>query len=210
MGVHVDIVKKALKSIGHQAVFTASSWKRCLKLTQQGKFDGIVSASYKAKRAKFFHYPKDAAKAKKSRWRIMQVEYAVVSLKRNKFVYKGTPKTLPQPVRAPKGYSVVDDLRKQGIRVETAKGNINNIKKLLRDKKGVIIMSPLVAQMFNKKGKFRGKLKIHKKRYTSKSYHFVISKKSKKITSSERIKVWNQVAKIRNNKNYMLSLNKKY
>jgi len=106
-GMHVDIVTKALIKLGYQPFFTPLAWKECIEKTGIGSYDALVSGSFKAKRARSLIYPPDAATAVKSEWRIMQVEYVLVTPATSSYQYDGDVKTLPIPVRAPLGYSIV-------------------------------------------------------------------------------------------------------
>ena len=78
-GMHIDIITEALHSLGYATTFTPLPWKRCLKEAKNGTIDGIATASYKEGRAEFLEYPSDAASTQKSKWRVMQVEYVVVT-----------------------------------------------------------------------------------------------------------------------------------
>lgn len=209
-GIHIDIVKEAIKKAGFDVKFVTAPWKRCLLNVKNGKSDAVIGASYKYERAKFANYPKDAKiKGKKSKWRVDQVEYVVVTMKSKKYNYKGNIGTLPQPVRAPYGYSIVNDLKKEGLKVDTAKNDIKNFRKMFRDNDGCVVTNPLAATQFNRKGKFKGKLYISKKPIKSKSYHIIFSKKSS-LSKGDMQKIWNEIKKIRNNKRKMLKLYRKY
>ncbi len=208
-GIHIDIVKQAAKKAGYDVKFVTVPWKRCLLNVKKGKSDGVIGASYKDKRAAFAYYPRDAKRSKKSKWRVDQVEYVVVTMKSNKYNYKGKLGTLPQPVRAPYGYSIVGDLKKEGLNVDTAKNDDINFRKMFRDKDGCVVTNPLVAKQLNRKGKFKGKLHISKKPIKSKSYHIIFSKNGS-ISKADGQKIWNQIKKIRSNKRKMLKIYRKY
>ncbi len=208
-GVHVDIVRQALNNLGYLAQFTPLPWKRCLSETEEGKWDGIVSVSYKDERAVFLHYPDDAKTAERSEYRITQAEYVVITYKDDPYEYDGNPESLPQPIRLPAGYSIVDDLKQKGIIAETAKGDQNNFAKLVRDKKGVVITLPDSAERFNSKEFFNGQLKINPKPYTSKSYFFGIAKKSA-LNEAARRAIWNEIARLREDKRFMEQVMSRY
>ena len=195
-GLHIAIVRSALKSTQHSYSFTPLPWERCLKAAKKGRYDAVVSASYKDKRAEYLHYPKDAKTAKKSDNRISQVEYVVVSMATHDYNFDGEIKGLPSPVRATKGYSIVDDLIGSGLKVDTAKGDANNLRKLLRDKKGVVITLPETARYFSQQAKFKNKLKIHPIPIKSKSYYMPFSKHSS-LSEQERVAIWQAIAHIR-------------
>lgn len=197
-GLHVSIVAKALESKNYQYSFTPLSWERCLLGAENGEFDAVVSASYKDKRAEYLHYPADAKSTKRSESRISQVEYVVVSSKGDDFVFTGDIRQLPTPVRATKGYSIVDDLIEKGLKVETSKGDTNNLRKLIRDQKGVVITLPEMASYLSQQPRYHNKIKIHSIPVKSKSYYMPFSKKSK-VSKNEQLAIWKEIAQIRDN-----------
>ncbi len=208
-GMHIDIVTKALINLGHQAVFTPMAWKDCLNKTGIGAYDALVSGSYKAKRAQTLVYPPDAATAVKSKWRIMQVEYVLVTPVAHSFEYKGDINTLPTPVRAPLGYSIVDDLRAKGLKVIT-NNTRRNLKSIDRMQQGCVITPPENAIRLIKELEFKDRLKIHAKPVKSKSYFMLFSKQAKKFSQPEIEKIWNEIVKLRDDEQFMKQLFQKY
>ncbi|PID42631.1 MAG: amino acid ABC transporter substrate-binding protein [Proteobacteria bacterium] len=209
-GIHIDIIARALSNIGYTAEFKALPWKRCLKAAETGKMDGIATASYKDARARFLHYPADAKEAGKSPNRVMQVEYIVVTTADSSYQFGGNVKTLPAPVLAPRGYSIADDLKKQGVRVDdSATGDEKNIKKLLRKGKGSVVTIPEVVNVLSRKDAYKGKLHIGDTPIESKSYYLPVSKKSS-ISEADRNRIWAEIAKIRDNAEVMAEIAAKY
>ncbi|MDM8539475.1 hypothetical protein QUF90_00165 [Desulfococcaceae bacterium HSG9] len=208
-GIHVDIVTKALVTIGYQPVFTPLAWKKCLEKTGTGSYNALVSGSYKAKRAKSLIYPPDATTALKSKWRIMQVEYVLITPAANSYKYNGDVKTLPIPVRAPLGYSIVDDLRAKGLKVIT-NNTKRNLKSIDRMQKGCVITPPENAARLIKALGLGDRLKIHPKPVKSKSYFMLFSKKATKFDPPEIQKIWDEIAKLRDDEQFMQQLFEKY
>ena len=208
-GIHVDIVTKALIKLAYQPVFTTLAWKECLKKTASGTFDALVSGSYKAKRAQSLVYPPDAATAVKSKWRIMQVEYVLVTPATQSYEYNGDMKTLPTPVRAPLGYSIVDDLRTKGLKVIT-NNTRRNLKSIDRLQQGCVVTPPENANRLIKELQLEDRLKIHAKPVKSKSYFMLFSKKAKNFSQPEIEKIWDEIAKLRDDEQFMKQLFEKY
>ena len=73
-GLHVDLVKKALAKSGIVAVIEPLPWKRCLFSAKKGRYDAVISASYKQERAEYLYYPEDAILGGVSTQRLTQVE----------------------------------------------------------------------------------------------------------------------------------------
>jgi len=132
---------------------------------------------------------------------------ALVSYIKDHYEFNGDIISLPRPVRAPLGYSIVDDLKNEGIEVEKAFSSKSNIAKLIRDKKGVVITLPMVAEILSKK--YPNKLKTHPAPIKSKSYFIVFSKKGC-MTKKERMEVWNEIVRLRNDQEFMSSIYEKY
>ncbi len=209
-GIHVELVKLAIENVGMEAKFLAMPWKRCLRENEQGRVDAVVSASYKAKRAKYLYFPDDAALSKKSPLRLMQIEYVVVTLKKDHYTFTGNLSTLPVPVRIPAGYSLADDLKKKGINVDdSSQSDTANIQKLVRDKEGSVVLIPELATLLDARVANKGKLDISKIPISSKSYYVAFSKKTK-IAKKDIQSIWARVAELRDNPSLMAELSAHY
>jgi polar amino acid transport system substrate-binding protein len=209
LGLHVDITKEAIKRAGHSVEYIPMPWKRCLASAKSGEVDAIVSASYKDKRGEFLYYPKDAKSAKKSKNRITQVEYVVLTHKDDSYKYDGNIKTLPHPIRATFGYSIVDDLKKEGLSVDTSKKDTFNLKRLQRDKKGSVVTLKEIVEYYESKGTFKGEFVTHKKPIKSKSYYMPFSKNTK-ISQDDMQDIWDNIQKVRENKRVINSFLERY
>lgn len=209
-GIHVDIVDKALNNLGYKVIFKPLPWKRCIQSAELGKYGGIVSASYKPERAVVLNYPEDASNNIESKWRITQVEYTFIGHKLDSYEFKGDLDSLPRPVRGPLGYAVVDDLRNTGLAVLTASDTKDLVRHLIRTKKGVIVTPRRNAEALVQDPEFSHELKIHKTPMTSKSYYLVFSKKTKSLDRNHMLAIWNEIARLRDDKAFMKQLNEKY
>ena len=169
-GIHIEIVHQALENLNYTVNFYPKPWKRCLKDAQNGKYGAVVSASYKHERAEYLFYPDDAGSAKKSLWRITQVEYIVITNADSSYLFDGDLKTLPSPVRTPLGYSIADDLRSAGVTVTEIPDITNCVNQLVKSKRGSFVTPPENAPIFLNDERFKGKLKIHQKPIKSKSF----------------------------------------
>jgi len=210
VGLQIDIITKALTDLGYEINFKPLPWKRCLSSAEDGDYDAIATASYKDKRAVFLNYPADAATAKKSTERVMQVEYSVVTIAAEAYEFDGDVNTIPEPVRVPRGYSVGEDLKKQGVKVDDgASGDEKNIKKLLRMGKGSVVTLPQIVELLEQKEAYKDKLYLSKTPVKSKSYYLPFSKKSK-ISIEDQRKIWAAISKVRNDSVFMESASLKY
>jgi polar amino acid transport system substrate-binding protein len=214
-GLHIDIIAAALKNLGFEATFTPVPWKRCLDDAKAGSVDAIATASYKDERAVFLNYPEGAATDATSPWRVTQVEYVAITPTTdsagapNAYVFAGDLKTLPNPVRAPIGYSIIDDLKKAGLMVDEAQTAEANFKKLMRDKTGALVDLIDVAKHFQALPEFSGKFTVQPKPITSKSYYFVFTKAGH-ISAEDSKKIWSEIARIRDDAKLFSEILSKY
>ncbi len=209
-GIHVDLATTAIRDTGLNAQFYAMPWKRCLRENQHGRMDAVVSASYKEERAAYLHFPEGAEEATKSPLRIMQIEYVVVTLNQTGYEFTGDITSLPQPVRVPAGYSLADDFRKKGLRVDdSAQTDTANIQKLVRDGDGSVVLIPELASLLDARVANQGKLNISATPIRSKSYYIAFSKQSA-LTQADRDAIWRRIAELRDNSSYIKELTAKY
>lgn len=209
-GIHIDIITKALSNLGYVVEYRPMPWKRCLAEASQGRIDGVATASYKDERAEFLYFPADADTAKQSEYRVMQVEYVVVTTAQENYRFEGDIKTIPQPVRAPRGYSIVSDLSKQGLKVDdNAASDEINIRKLLRERRGSVVVIPELVRKLSQLPEYQNKITISDVYWKSKSYFFPIAKHSV-LSERQRRRIWSEIRKIREDAPFMATVSEKY
>ncbi len=209
-GIHIDLVKKALTNLDHEIKFFPKPWKRCLQDAKDGKYDAVVSASYKVERAKYLIYPTDAAVAKKSQWRITQVEYIVITNAGLDYRFNGDIKALPHPVRTPIGYSIADDLMSAGVKVFQAPDITDCVTQLVKSGRGSFVTPPQNAAHLQNLSQYKDKLLIHPRPLKSKSYYMVFSANRGQISPKTRQQIWNEIERLRDNAAYMTMLFNNY
>ena len=197
-GLYVDIVKDAADRVDYRVSIRPMDWKKCLRQVQSGQVDGVLGASFKEKRAEFMHYPEFAGTKKKSPARLSTAEYVIVTNTKSSFNYKGDPKSIPHPIRVPRGYSVADDLRKSGVEVDdkSSRGDQVTLVKLTTSGKGSAVMLRSAAEKFARNPAFKGKIKISSKPYKAKDYYLAFSKASKRIDEEKRNTMWGAIAAV--------------
>jgi polar amino acid transport system substrate-binding protein len=209
-GMHIDMALRALNNLGYQAQFVALPWKRCLLEARQGQLDAVVSASYRPERAAYLIYPDDADQVEKSRWRLMQVEYVVLTLPDLKYEFSGDLHKLPRPVRAPLGYSITEDLRAQGIEVQTAQDIRQCLELLIVSRRGAVITPPQNARGLNGDPRFAQQFRVHAQPVASKSYFMVFARQSRTLSALAIVQIWEELVRLREDENYMEQLFERY
>lgn len=210
-GLYVDIIKDAADRIDWRVSIRPMDWKKCLRRVETGQVDGVLGASYKKARAEFMHYPVNAGTDKKSPARLSSAEYVVVTSSKEKYVYKGDPKTLPQPIRVPRGYSIADDLRKAGVEVDdkSSRGDEVTLMKLTSSGEGSVVMLKGAANKFAKSPAFKGKFVIQQKPYKSKDYYLAFSKHSG-MDEAKRDILWKAVGAVTSDEDLIAEYTSKY
>jgi polar amino acid transport system substrate-binding protein len=214
-GLHIDIISAALKKLGFQPLYRPNTWQSCLAQAKAGTVDAIATASYLDDRAVFLNYPEGAANDQESPWRVMQVNYVVIT---SLFNEKGQPNTqsfngslhdIPHPIRVTAHYSVIQDFEKAGLPVKTGESSLSNFKRLLKDHNGAVVDVEAVASYFLKQPEFSHKLMIQKKPLNNKSYYLAFSKRSPIKLGEEKI-IWQEIANVRDDPTLMAEFLKKY
>lgn len=208
-GLYIDMVSRIFENLDYNCTITPLPWKRCLLGAENGSYDGVVGASYKDERAQFLDYPENAA-ANRSVYYLTKVEYVLVTHKDENYRFRGNVKTVPQPVRGVLGYSIVDDLRKQGVVMHTSTNVRKNMEMLIRSGRGAVITTPHTARALKKEMDSDNSLVIHEKMVTSKAYYLVFSKSKSDISPEERLKIWKECEKLHSDEEFMDSLYRKY
>jgi polar amino acid transport system substrate-binding protein len=208
-GMHVDIVRKALETLGYQIKIVSLPRKRCIISAQNGDIDGIISIAFHPELVKFLAFPEDVTQTKESSGRIMQIDQVVVTYIDNPYEFEGDIRSLPIPVRIPRGESLMADLGKTGLKVEETNSDKQNFGKLIRDKIGVVITSSMIAENMELDPVFKGKFKINSKPLVSESYHLAFSAKTR-LTATEKASIWREIEKWRNDYVFMQQVYSQY
>lgn len=207
-GMHVELVEKALASLGYLATIDYLPRKRCLFSMEQGAIDAMISISYSKEVAKNADFPEDAEKSVESQWRIMQVDQVVVTMKSD-YEFDGKIESLPEPVRIPSGESMTAYISASGKMIDEAKTDEQNFGKMRRDMNGCVITTTMVAEKIATMPEYAGKINIHAIPLASLSYHLAFSKKTG-ISFEEKKALWEEIKKWRENYVFMLQLYSQY
>lgn len=173
-GTHTELAAAAFKRAGHDAQIESLAWERCLKEIETGGYDAAYSASFKDDRAAYSIYPQKP---------LQTLAYVVAVRKGAKHGWDqakdGTK--LPQPVAAPRGYSITADLKKMpGVTVdESAITDSQNVQKLLAGRLDAMAVEETVLKALIKRFDAADKIEVLQPSLASgKNYFIIVSKKS--------------------------------
>ncbi len=208
-GMHVDIVKKALDDLGYNATVKVLPSKRGVRYAKSGEIDGVISIAYSPEMSKVFDFPQDSDAENESKWRIMQVDHIILTHKDIDYEFTGDIKSLPGPVRIPIGETFAANLREAGHVVYETRTDMQNFMMLIRDGTGSVITTSVVAERLFLNPEFTGQFNIQAVPLVSQSYHLGFSKKTF-LTKEEKQKIWEEIARLRDDYVYMLQLFAQY
>ena len=104
--------------------------------------------------------------------------------------YRGRLAALPEPVRVVHGDPFTAAIRAAGRQVEAVATDIQNVRKLLRDRTGCAILPSFVAEEVAGLPAFRGKLYIHDRPLSSRPTFLGFSRRASRLTAADRLKIW--------------------
>ncbi len=118
-GVSIEFVKRLGEELGLKIAIRRLPWKRAMELElKNGRIDGLFPVSYRKEREAFGVLPLKDGKLDATR-SMFGSSYFFYKLKTSPLEWNGeTLKNLTGPIGAPRGYSVVGDLKQMGYPVE--------------------------------------------------------------------------------------------
>lgn len=170
-GLHTELVIEAFRRLGLEARIDTVAWERCWKELPKDTYQAIYSASYNDSRAEVALYPRTP---------LQRLSY--VAVVRHGAVATGAKAdlaTLPQPLAAPRGYSITDDVRRRGYTVDDgAMKDSQNIEKLLSGRVGTALVEKEVAESLVRSMGVSGKVDVLPAVIEAKDYFLVVGREA--------------------------------
>jgi polar amino acid transport system substrate-binding protein len=111
-------MEQAAAKAGVKLAISPLPWRRCLNSVEDKSMDGAIAASFNQERAAFAAYPMSGDKLDIGR-RLHTEEYSLYQAKGGKLDWNGSKFThLNGSVGAQRGYSIINDLKKAGAKVD--------------------------------------------------------------------------------------------
>ncbi len=202
--VYSNMMYTATQMAGHHLNLIPMNWEECQETVRSGKYDGAIPASYNADRAEYMIYPADAGKNPDSKGSVARLNYVIVTPIGLNYQYNGDPKTIPQPIMLPEGYSVINDMRKIDPSLqlkEIGADDKTNLVRLLHEK-GSVVMMDTYADILLERSMFKGKLKSASKPIFSKTYYMPFSR-STNFPQAEMDKIWGKIYELKTDAKWM-------
>ncbi|MGE5517583.1 MAG: substrate-binding periplasmic protein [Bacteroidota bacterium] len=137
-GLHTELVIEAFRRLGLEVRIDVVAWERCWKELSKDTYQAVYSASFNDSRARLALYPRTP---------LQRLSYVAVVRRGAGAGSDGHDLgTLPQPLAAPRGYSITENLRRRGHQVDDgAMKDSQNIEKLLSGRIGTAVVEKQVA-----------------------------------------------------------------
>jgi len=202
-GLAVMLTEMAAAKAGLKVEVVPLPWKRCLDEVETGATAGALAASHKEERAKYAMYPMTGDKLDASR-RIYSDGYTLYRVKGNAIGWDGSKFTnMTGSIGAQRGYSIIDDLKKWGAKVDEGGGTAkDNLKKLVGGQIQGLALSTVEGNVSTKMPEFAGKVEAVSPALVAKPYFAIFGKdyysKNQKAVDS----LWAAMATVRESKEY--------
>lgn len=168
-GLHTELVIEAFRRLGLEAQIETVAWERCWKELPKNTYQAVYSASYSDVRAQVALYPRTP---------LQRLSYVALVRRGSADGQDGSDLgRLPQPLAAPRGYSITEELRERGLPVDDgAMKDSQNIEKLLSGRIGTAVVERKVAATLLAEMGADGKVEVLPAVIGAKDYFLVVGR----------------------------------
>ncbi len=195
-GIAVELIQQAAADLGIKVNFLRMPVRRVLSEMEEGHVDGGFIYSYNSDRIRNGVYPLLDGKPDRSR-RLATLHYVLYRRMHDKVSWDGNQFShLSTPLGANTGYSVVADLRRQGVNVEEARSTAQNIQKLRSGRLDAYVAQAIVVDAYLAGAKITDIEKIAPP-VSSKDYFLMFSHQFYASNSQLAEALWKHLGEIR-------------
>ena len=206
-GMGVVAIKMLEKKLGVKIKVIRLPWKRCLLHLEQGKVDGVFTASFKEKRKVHGRYPEKDGKVDVDR-RYSSASYSLYKMKGSKVGFDGEKfLNITGSVGAPRGYSIVDDLKKKGLTIDPGPSTTKDFSKMLKGRLQAVAALEMTGDFYLMSNKdFGSKIEKVTPNIVMKPYYFMLSNQLYAKDKALCEKIFDTIAEIRESADYKMNL----
>lgn len=206
-GMGVEAVRMLEKKLGVTIVLRRLPWKRCMNELKSGKADGLFAASYKEKRKKYGKYPEKDGQVDVSK-RFTSSSYAFYKLKGSALDFTGRNYgVFTGKIGGPLGYSIVEDLKAKGLKMEESLSTEIDFKKLMVHRlQAVAAIESTGDYYLARNNKFGENIEKLKPLIVEKPYYFMLSHQFYNKNPDVAEKLFDTIAEIREDPEYQKKL----
>ncbi|QDQ28461.1 amino acid ABC transporter substrate-binding protein [Chitinimonas arctica] len=202
-GLNIVQLKMAAQKLGTKLEFVKIPWARCLDELRQGNMDGAFAASFKPDRLAMGSYPGGGDKPDTSKYMMMD-GYSLYRLKGSNVGYDGKAiSNVTGAVGAQQGFSIVDQLKGMGVRVDDGTRSADDsLRKLTAGRLQAVALQTLEGDNSIQQAEFAGKVEKVSPPLVEKPYYLMLSKQFIGKYGDFSKEVWNTVAAVRDSAEY--------
>lgn len=196
-GIAVEIVKYAAKKCEVALDPARYPGGRLLAQMKDNTLDAVLMLSFSPERLAFGVYPM-AGDAADPAFQLATLSYAFYVRKDSGVTWDGTAlQGLQRPIGANFGWSIVDDLKKRGLKVETAQETENNFNKLLNSRIDAFAIQTLIGDAYVARHDLADRVAMLDPPISSKPYYLVFSHGWHDAHPQAATCLWQEIARIR-------------
>lgn len=203
-GLTIQMLRMVEKQIGSKIEVVPLPWKRCLDDVKTGAIDAAFKISYSAARAtELGNYPMAGDKPDASK-RLLTDSYSLYRLKGTPVEWDGKVLKVSGSVGAQSGFSVVDQLKTMGAKVDDGSRSADdNLKKLLVGRFVALALQTEEGDTsIETNAEYKGKIEKIKPVLVEKPYFLIFSKAFTTKNPAHVQEVWDAIGKVRESAEY--------
>ena len=202
-GLNIIHLKAVEQKLGVKIETFPLPWKRCQEDMREGKVDGIFAASFKTERLEMGVYPMVGDKLDATR-AMMFDGYSLYRLKGGDVQWDGKKLSSSSSIGAQPGYSIVDQLKQLGAKVdEGAKTADDTLKKVVIGRIGAAALQTLEGDnSLSTNPEFASKLEKVSPPLVDKPFFLMLSKQFVAKHGDFSKDLWKTLAEVRESSDY--------
>ena len=207
-GLNIVHLKAVEQKLGVKLEMAPLPWKRCQESLKEGTVDGLFAASFKTDRLEIGAYPMAGDKPNAAQ-AMMDDSYSLYRLKGGAAQWDGKKITVAGAVGAQPGYSIIDQLKQLGVKVdEGAKSADDNLKKLIAGRVDAVDLQTLEGDnSLRTTPEFTDKIEKVSPKLVEKPYFLMLSKQFVGKYGDFSKELWKTVAEVRESADYKAKMN---
>ena len=201
----MKMVEKKIPDVKFRYIYTP--WERAFSSMESGSADGLFPASFKEARLAMGNYPMKGGKPDEFK-RIVLASYSLfvrsedaAKIKVNGLKIEGLHKAKDR-VAANKGYSITDDLAKEGYQMEAVLRSTQNLEKLTLGRVRAFADITDTAATVIKQKEYNGKISLLEPPLVVKPQYVMFSKQFTDKNKALVEKIWQTIGEVRDSKEY--------
>lgn len=204
-GLTIQMLRMVEKQVGGKIEVSPLPWKRCMDEVKTGAVDAAFKISYSATRAaELGNYPMVGDKPDASK-RLLTDTYSLYRLKGTAVEWDGKSLKVDGTVGAQSGFSVVDQLKGLGAKVDDGTRSADdNLRKLLAGRFVALALQTEEGDIsIEGNPEFKGKIEKIKPVLVEKPYFLMFSKAFTAKNTAYVQEVWDSIGKVRESADYV-------